>query len=110
MNVSSSRVLGRGDSLLIGLGQDGKMIVETSTAFYIHHSVHSLSNAKTTRRWRCRGGWMNWIGRSLLTVAVWVLLSTKDEDTQTLKINTPHSHSECWCNSSKQQDTNKETK
>lgn len=110
MNVSLSRFLERGDSLLIALEPDGQMIVEMSTAFYTQHSGHSLSNVKTTRQWLCRGGWMNWIGRSLLTVAVWVLLSTKDEDTRTLKINTPRSHSGCWCNSSKKQDTNKENK
>lgn len=87
-------------SMWIELVRGGPMTVETYTEYNIQSSDHSPLNVKTTRQWTWQAGWRNWIGRSLLMAAAWVLSSTKGEERLIVRTSTPPSHYGCWCNSS----------
>lgn len=106
MNDPLSRFFVNGVTLSIERGPDGLMTVAMSTGYIIHDSDHSQSSAKITERWHSPRGWANSLGKWLLTAALWVLSSTSEKEWPTQMSSTPHSHSGCWCNSSRKQATN----
>lgn len=106
MSDLSFHISGNRGSTWIELVQGGLMTVETYTEYNIQSSDDSLLNVRTTKQWNYQGGWQNWIGRSLLTVAAWVLSSTRNEERVVVKTSTQPSHSGCWCNFSQKRDTN----
>lgn len=89
----------------IELVPGGLMTVETFTEWNIRSSGHSPLSVKTIKRWTWRAGWQNLIGKWMLMAAVWVLSSTRNEETRVVRTSTPHSHYGCWCNSSLKPDT-----
>lgn len=105
MNDLSLLILESKGSTSIELVRGGLMTVETYTEWNIQSSDDSLLNVRTTKLWTWAGGWQNWLGRSLLTAAAWVLSSTRDAETIAVKTNTQPSHSGCWCNSSPKRGT-----
>lgn len=105
MNDLSLTICETKGSTWIELVRGGPMTVETYTEYNIQSSDHSPLNVKTIKRWNWQAGWQNWIGRSLLMAAAWVLSSTRNEETRQVRTSTPPSHYGCWCNSSQKRDT-----
>ena len=69
-------------------------------------AILSRLSARTTDETIFPDGSWNLNVRLLTQEETSVLLSTRNMAQQNLKINTPRSHSKCWCNSSRKQDTN----
>ena len=105
MNDLSLLISENKGSTSIELVPGGLMTVETFMEWNIQSSDGSPLNVKTIKQWTWQAGWQNWLGRLLLTAAVWVLSSTRDEEKRVVRTSTPPSHSGCWCNSSLKRDT-----
>ena len=92
-------------SELIELVQAGQMTVETFTGLAVLMADRSSWSARTTELQNLLAGYLNY-GQSALTLEQklepWFISAL---EAQAEKINTPRSHSGCWCNSSKKRDT-----
>jgi len=92
-------------SMSKGRGLVGRMTVGTYTASVTLSLGTSPSNAKTKKQWPSRDGLRNSKGNVKPTVEDLVRWSTSGNESVKVKINTPRSHSGCWCNSSLKQGT-----
>ena len=97
----------REDSMQTGQEPDGKTTEETSTES-VETASHSPSNARTTEKTTSPDGSENSTLRLPTTKDFLGLSSTSGVERLSHLINTPHSHLECWCNSSRKQASNDE--
>lgn len=91
---------------LIGLGLGGLMTVAIFMASPTLRGNHSPSSARTTEEITFPVGLWNSNMRLLTQEEVSALSFTRNMEQLNLKINTPVSHLECWCNLSRKQVTN----
>ena len=87
-------------STWIAQERDGKTTVVTYTEY-----EGSLGNVRTSEQWPSHLGSMNYLSSAAMRTLIWALLFTSDEELQMRESSTQLSHSGCWCNSSKRQDS-----
>ena len=105
MKDQSFSISANAASELIALVLVGLMTEETFTELRPLIVDPSPSNAKTTPDSTSLDGSENSIPR-FITQEEWLgYSSTRSEETQTQPSSTPHSHSGCWCNSSRKRGT-----
>lgn len=80
---------------------DGLTIEVTFTV-----SKASHGNVRTKRLWPYLNGLQNYMKNVEMLELLSGPLFTRSVERQTQESSTPHSHSGCWCNSSKRQGTN----
>ena len=106
MSVPSRTTYENAALKLIELERDGQMTVETFTALCLLLVNHSSLSAKTRSELIYRAGLQNSETRSPTQEDFLGHWSTRGAALPEQTTNTPHSHSECWCNSSRKQATN----
>ena len=105
MNDPLWDIYAREDSMQTGHEQDGKTTEETSTASAATTSPSHL-NARIIEKTTSPDGSENSTPKLPTTKDFLGLSSTSGVERLSHLINTPHSHSGCWCNSSRKQDSN----
>ena len=105
MKDQSWTISGKAALELIGLGLAGQMTVETFTELAENLS-HSPSNARTISGTISRDGSGNYTLRLPTTEEFLGQSYTSGMERLTHLLNTPLSHSGCWCDSSERLDTN----
>ena len=106
MSVPSSNTYENAALKLIELERDGQMTVEIFTALCLLLVNHSSLSARTRNELIYRAGLSNLETKYPTQEQFLGHWSTRGAALPEQMTSTPHSHSGCWCNSSKKQGTN----